>query len=402
MFASLHVPNYRRYFSGALVSNIGTWVSRTAQDWLVLRVLTDSSATALGVVTTMQFIWIPVLSAITGTTADRFSKRRILLVTQSVMLLTSALLAGLTLSGHVRLWHVYALASVQGITMAFDGPARMTFVSEVVPPRLVMNAISLNSASFNGGRLIGPAVGGLLIAAFSPGIGLLVNTVSFVAVLAALLLLDPSELSPAPPRTGRGGVREGIVYLRGRPDLLLVMAVVVALSLFAMNFSVYNALMATAEFGKGAAEFGLLGSVMAVGSLGGSLLSARRTVPRLRDLLVAGAGMSLCLVAMALAPSYLLYAAVLAPAGFCALTGMTTANSTVQLGTDPAMRGRVMALYMALNQGSLPLGALVVGFIADHLGVRYALGIGAVVTACAFGAASLVNRRHGRSPVRQP
>jgi MFS family permease len=393
MFASLRVPNYRRYFSGALVSNIGTWVSRVAQDWLVLVILTHNSAFALGFITTVQFIWMPLFSPWTGMVADRFPKRRTLMVTQSMMLLTSLSLALLTMSGRITLWEVYALAGVQGMAAAFDGPARMTLASEMVPPPLIMNAVSLNSASFNIGRLVGPALGGIIIARWSVGVGMLVNSASFLAVLIALVSLDSAKMHPSPPRRGKGALKEAIVYLRSRPDLQLIMATIFCLTMFAMNFQVTNALMATTVFHKGATAYGLLGSMLAVGSLTGALLNARRTAPRLRTLLIAMTSVAVCTLLMALAPSYLLFALVLIPSGLASMTALTTSNSTVQVTSDPAMRGRVMALYMAINQGGAPIGAMIIGVMADHFGVRWALALASVVVLIAALISTLVVRR---------
>ena len=393
MFASLRVPNYRRYFSGALVSNIGTWVSRVAQDWLVLVILTHNSAFALGFITTVQFIWMPLFSPWTGMVADRFPKRRTLMVTQSMMLLTSLSLALLTMSGRITLWEVYALAGVQGMAAAFDGPARMTLASEMVPPPLIMNAVSLNSASFNIGRLVGPALGGIIIARWSVGVGMLVNSASFLAVLIALVSLDSAKMHPSPPRRGKGALKEAIVYLRSRPDLQLIMATIFCLTMFAMNFQVTNALMATTVFHKGATAYGLLGSMLAVGSLTGALLNARRTAPRLRTLLIAMTSVAVCTLLMALAPSYLLFALVLIPSGLASMTALTTSNSTVQVTSDPAMRGRVMALYMAINQGGAPIGAMIIGVMADHFGVRWALALASVVVLVAALISTMVVRR---------
>jgi MFS family permease len=393
MFASLRVPNYRRYFAGALVSNIGTWVSRVAQDWLVLVILTHNSAFALGFITTVQFIWMPLLSPWTGMVADRFPKRRTLMVTQSMMLLTSLSLALLTMSGRITLWEVYALAGVQGMAAAFDGPARMTLASEMVPTPLIMNAVSLNSASFNIGRLVGPALGGIIIARWSVGVGMLVNSASFLAVLIALISLNPAQMHPSPPRRGKGALKEAIVYLKSRPDLQLIMATIFCLTMFAMNFQVTNALMATTVFHKGATAYGLLGSMLAVGSLTGALLNARRTTPKLRTLLIAMTSVAVCTLLMALAPSYLLFALVLIPSGLASMTALTTSNSTVQVTSDPAMRGRVMALYMAINQGGAPIGAMIIGVMADHFGVRWALALASVVVLIAALISTLVVRR---------
>ncbi len=393
MFASLGVPNYRRYFFGALVSNIGTWVARVAQDWLVLVILTHNSAFALGFITTVQFIWMPLLSPWTGMVADRFPKRRILMLTQSMMLLTSLTLALLTMSGRITLLEVYALAGAQGIAAAFDGPARMTLASEMVAPELIMNAVSLNSASFNIGRLVGPALGGIIIARWSVGVGMLVNSASFLAVLIALISLNGDEMHPAPPRRGGGALKEALVYLKSRPDLQLIMATIFCLTMFAMNFQVTNALMATTVFHKGATEYGLLGSMLAVGSLTGALLNARRTTPKLRTLLIAMTSVAGCTLLMAVSPSFWFFALILIPSGLASMTALTTSNSTVQLTSDPTMRGRVMALYMAINQGGAPVGAMIIGLMADHVGVRWALALASGVVLVAALISSVVVRR---------
>jgi MFS family permease len=325
--------------------------------------------------------------------ADRFPKRRVMLVTQSLMLLTSLSLALLTMSGRVTLWEVYGLAAVQGMAAAFDGPARMTLASEMVPQELIMNAVSLNSASFNIGRLVGPALGGIIIAHWSVGVGMLINSVSFLAVLIALISLNGSQMHPPAPRRGGGGFKEAIVYLKGRPDLQLIMATIFCLTMFAMNFQVTNALMATTVFHMGATAYGLLGSMLAVGSLTGALLNARRTIPKLRTLLIAMTSVAVCTLLMALAPSYWLFALILIPSGLASMTALTTSNSTVQVTSDPTMRGRVMALYMAINQGGAPIGAMIIGVMADHFGVRYALGLASLIVLAAALASSLVVRR---------
>lgn len=377
-FASLGVYNYRLFAAGGLVSNTGTWMGRVGQDWLVLTQLTDHSSTALGTVTGLQFLPFLVLAPFSGVLVDRFPKRRVLLATQSVLMGTALLLAALTLAEVVQLWQVYALALVQGVATAVDNPARQTFVSEVVGQERLANAVALNSASFNTGRLLGPGLAGLLIAAYGTGIALLANALSFAAVLASLALMRVTQLQPAPLARGKGRMREGLAYLRGRWDLKLVMLLVFVLGTFGMNFQLTMALMATKEFGKGPREFGLLGSVMAVGSLTAALLSARRGRPRLRVLLVALAGFVVASGAAALAPTYAVFAVALAGCGLAALTALTTANALVQLSVEPSMRGRVMALYMAILLGGTPIGSPVIGWLGDVSGPRATIGIGTV------------------------
>ncbi|MEO7070167.1 MAG: MFS transporter [Nostocoides sp.] len=393
-FASLSVRNYRWWASGAFVSNVGTWMGRVAQDWLVLTVLTDHSSTALGLVTGLQFLPFLLLAPFAGAFVDRRNKRRILLVTQTLLAVTSLLLGLLVVSGHVTLWEVYALALIQGMVTAVDNPARQTFVSEVVPTSVLANAVSLNSASFNAGRLIGPGVAGLLIAAIGTGPVLLLNTVSFVFVIAALLGLDKRQLHPSGPPRGRGSVREGLGYVRRRPDLLLVMFLIFVLGTFGMNFQITMALMATTIFHKGVGEYGLLGSIMAIGSLSGALLSARRNQPRLRIMLVSLVGFVLAAAAAALAPSYAAFAVLLVPVGLSSLTAMTTANSLVQTRVDPDMRGRVMALYMAIFAGGTPFGAPLIGWIGEVFGARWTIAVGSVSVALALVAVAIWLRGH--------
>jgi MFS family permease len=389
-FASLDIRNYRIYASGAFISNIGTWMGRVAQDWLVLTELTDHSSTALGVVTGLQFLPFLLLAPWAGMIADRYPKRRILAITQTSLALSSLALGLLVVTGTAELWMVYGIALFTGIATAVDNPARQTFVSEMVPRDKLANAVSLNSASFNAGRLVGPGVAGLTIAAFGTGWTLLLNTLTFVAVLLALAAMRTSDLRPAPALArGKGAIREGIAYVRSRPDLQLVMALVFVLGTFGMNFQITTALMATKEFGKGPQEYGLLGSVMAIGSLTAALLSARRARPRLAVLLLALVGFTISSGLAAIAPSYPLFALALIPVGLTALTALTTANAMVQLSVDPAMRGRVMALYMAIFMGGTPLGAPLIGWIGDVAGPRWTVGIGTIAVGLMLVAVSI-------------
>lgn len=383
-FRSLENHNYRIWFAAALVSNIGTWMGRVAQDWVVLTEVTDRSAAALGIVTGLQFLPFLLLFPIAGTIADRYPKRIVLAVTQAVLGLTALALALLVAADAAQLWHVYVIALVSGVATAIDNPTRQAFVSEMVPARGLSNAVALNSASFNLGRLAGPAAAGLTIAAWGSTVALATNALSFIAVLVALAMLDGSALRPAPrPRT-RPRVLDGVRYVRRRPDILLVLALVFVLGTFGMNFQITMALMATEEFGKGAGEFGLLGSVMAVGSLSAALLSARRERPRMRVLLLSLAAFVVASALAALAPTYPLFALSLVPVGLSALTAMTTANAMVQLRSDAAVRGRVMALYTAVFFGGTPIGAPVVGWIGEVLGPRWTIGIGSIAVGVAL------------------
>ncbi len=384
-FASLSIYNYRVYFLGAITSNIGTWVGRIAQDWLVLTVLTDHSGAALGFITAVQFAPAILLAPIAGALTDRYSKRRVQMVAQGALAITSALLATLVLTGTVQLWHVFLTAAMQGFATALNNPSRQAMVSEMVPPELVTNAVSLNSTSFNAARIVGPGVAGLMIGIIGIGHTILIDTFSFIAVLFSLYVMRPGELLAAPRSRGKGKVREGMAYVRHRPDIMLILVMVFMLGTFGMNFQLTTALMATDTFHKEAIGFGLLGSIMAVGSLAGALTSARRSRPRLRVLMVSMAGFTIWSAAAALAPTFVLFAVLLIPTGFAAITFLNTANSMVQLSVSPVMRGRVMALYMAVFLGGTPIGAPMIGWVGDTLGARWTILIGSIATLATLG-----------------
>jgi len=401
-FASLRIYNYRCFAIGALASNVGTWMARTAQDWLVLTELTDHSSTALGLVTGLQFLPIPLLAPYAGAVIDRVSKITLLKITQAALALNAFALFILVATNTAEIWHVYLLAVLQGIAVSFDNPARQAFVNELVPHDLVANAVGLNSASFNSARLFGPAVAGLAIGAWGVASALAINATSFGAVLLSLFLIQRDALLLSPRRQGKSTVAEGIAYVRARPDLLLIFLVIFMLGTFGMNFQITMALMATKVYDKGAEEFGLLGSFMAIGTLAGALLAARRGKPRLRVLLGAMGAFSVVCFLAGLAPSYTVFAALLIPCGFFALTVTTTANSTVQLSTQPEFRGRVMALYTAIFLGGTPLGAPIIGWMGDAFGPRWTLLAGAIACGITFLAVGwfLVSRRQLRARLR--
>jgi len=390
-FRSLHNRNYRRFAAGMVVSNTGTWMQRVAQDWLVLQ-LTAGSGIALGITTALQFLPLLLLGMAGGVIADRYPKHRILLFSNGFMGLVGLVLGTLVLTGQVQVWHVYVLAFALGLGTALDNPTRQSFVVEMVGRADLPNAVGLNSASFNAARVVGPATAGFLIVAFgSTGWVFVLNAVSFLAVIAALLRMRTADLHPATPAPrGRGQVREGLRYVRSRPDLLVVLAVVFFTGTFGMNFQMTTALMATEVFGKGAGEYGLLGSVMAVGSLAGALVAARRAQVRLRLVVGAAVAFGLIEVAVGLMPTYETFALSLIPAGMAALTTLTAANSTMQLSVPPEMRGRVMALYLAVFFGGTPFGAPVIGWLAEAYGPRWSLLIGGAVTAVAAAVSGLV------------
>ncbi len=400
-FASLRYVNYRLWFAGALVANIGTWMQRVAQDWLVLTVLTDDSGVAVGITTALQFAPVLFLSAWAGLLADRVDRRTLLMATQVSLGVLAGALGLLVLSGHVELWHVYVFAFLLGCVSAVDAPARQTFVADMVPAERLSNAVSLNSASFNAARLIGPGVAGLSIAWVGIGWVFVINAVTFASTILALARMRTSELQPVPHTArGKGQIREGIAYVRGRSDILVVMAVVCVVSTFGLNFQLTSAVMARTEFGKGPEEYGILGSVLAIGSLAGALLAARRERPRVRLVIGSALAFGVATGVMALMPTYETYMLACIPVGLASLTMLTSANSTIQTSTDPTMRGRVMSLYMVVFLGATPVGSPVVGWIAETFGARWAIGVGSIASLLVAAAAGLWAVRHWNVELR--
>ena len=360
-------------------------MQRTAQDWLVLTGLTHHNATAVGVVMALQFGPQMLLLPLTGFAADHLDRRKLLLATQASMGTLAFGLGVLTVLGFVQLWHVYVFAFLLGCVAAFDSPARQTFVSDLVVEADLSNAVALNSTSFNAARMIGPAIAGLLIAVVGSGWIFLINAASFAAVIGSLrcLRVDELHVRHRAPRT-RGSLADGFRYVWRRPDLKAVLLMLFLFGTFGLNFPIFISTMSVTVFHAGASRYGLLMSTMAIGSVSGALLSARRAKPRVALLLVGAMVFGTALTVAAAIPEYWVFSAALIVVGASAQTFTTTANSSVQLSTDAAMRGRVMAIYLAIVMGGTPLGAPVVGWIADTFGPRWALGVGA---AAGFGAA---------------
>ena len=383
-FSALRIRNYRLFASGVLVSNVGTWMQRVAQDWLVLEL--TGSGKALGITTGLQFLPIVLFSPVAGVLADRYSKRKVIAAAQVVLGVTAALLGVLAVAGWVATWHVYVIAFVFGTGAAFDTPARQAFVNEMVPRSELPNAVALNSASFNLARMIGPAVAGVLIAALGSGVTatgwvILVNAATYAAVIVSLSRMRSDELTPINRLVrGKGQIRDGLRYVRGRPDIMLLMAIVFSAGTFGLNFQMTTALMATEVYGKGAGEYGLLGSILAIGSLAGSLLAARRALSRQRLVIGAGVAFGASEIVAGLMPNYFTFALILPLCGITALTLITAANSLVQMSTDAAVRGRVMALYLAIFMGGTPLGAPLLGWVAEQYGARWTLVGGGALT----------------------
>ncbi|HZC27393.1 MAG TPA: MFS transporter [Actinopolymorphaceae bacterium] len=393
MFRSLRIRNYRYYAAGSAVSNIGTWLQRVAQDWLVLQL--TGSGTALGITTALQFLPFLLIAPFGGLIADRFPKRRVLQCTQVAMGLTAAVLAVLDLTGVVQTWHVYLLAFLFGVAGAIDNPARQSFVVEMVGKDDLANAVGLNSASFNGARVIGPAVAGLMIMLVGTGWVILANALTYGATIWALTKMRRSELhTPTPVPRKPGMLMDAVLYVRGRPDLIMVLTVVFFVGCFGLNFQLTSALMATHVFGKGAGGYGILGSVMAVGAVAGALGAARRGSPRLRLVLAAAIGFGILEVASGLMPTYLSFTLSLPLLGFAQLTMITAANAMMQLTVTPEMRGRVIALYSMVFIGSTPIGSPIVGWVGESFGPRWTLIGGGLVSALgALVAGAIVLRR---------
>ncbi|MGJ6980051.1 MFS transporter [Aestuariimicrobium soli] len=397
-FASLSNRNYKRYFIGLTTSNIGQWMARTAQSWLVLITLTGGNAGMLGWMTTLSFAPTLLLAPIAGSVADRVSKRTIMNCAASLMAIDALVLSTLVLTGNVQLWHVFLLAGLDGVAAAFDGPARQAFVSEVVPLSLLPNAISLNSASFNGARLLGPGIAGFLIAIVDTGPVLALNVLSFVALIVSLSSLNRAELHPARAK-GRGGLIEGVHYVRDRDDLKLLLFIAFMFGTFGFNGAISNAVMATEAFHKGAGEYGMLGSWMGVGALAAALASARRPRPRLRYVLEAMAGFAIVMCVSSIVPTYWMFAVLLIGVGYCSITCIITANALVQMSTDPAMRGRVMSLWGAVILGGVPFVSPLIGWIGDVFGPRWTVAVQGIPIGITFVLVTLWVMRSDRLSV---
>ncbi len=403
-FRALNSFNYRVWAAGALVSNIGTWMQRIAQDWLVLTQLTNRDASAVGIVMGLQFAPQLLLLPWTGLAADRFNQRKLLMFTQATMGVLALILGVLTIEGVTRLWHVYVFAFLFGCASAVDSPVRQTFVGELVGDGHLANAVALNSTSFNAARMIGPALAGLLIAQVGTGWAFLLNGISFVAVLISMSFFRVSELHPN-VRAGRsaGGFMQGFRYVWGRADLRAIMIMLFLIGTFGFNFPIFTSTMAVNVFHSDAKGFGLLSSIMAVGMISGALLAAGRDRPQFGSLFIGAAVFGIGCTLAALSPGYWWFAGSLALIGIAALTFANATNSMMQLSAEPAMRGRVMALRLAVALGGTPIGAPIVGWVANHFGPRWALGVGAASGfAAAIVAVRFLTQRTESIPENEP
>jgi len=362
--------NFRILFPANALSNIGTWAQRVAQDWLVLE-LTDNNGFYLGLVTAIQFAPVLLFSLQGGAMADRIDKRKLLIGTNIVAALACYALGILVVAEVIQLWHVFVCAAILGISSALDAPIRQSFTAEIVGHSDVANAVSLNSANFNAGRLVGPALSGFLIARFSTGPSFLINATTYLFVILSLLFMRSSDFFIQKKEETLGTIRKGLRYAKARPDLYVVMALVFFAATFGLNFQIFNALMASKEFGKGPAEFGLLGTYIAVGSLSGALLSARLERFRNAKLVIKlGVWFSIVVIVLSVMPTYTWYSLWLPICGISALTMLISANSYVQVNSDPAVRGRVMGIYLLVFMGGTPLGSMLIGYLTETLGTR--------------------------------
>ena len=377
-FRSLGRHNYRIWAAGSFVSNVGTWMQRIAQDWLVLTQLSNHSGTAVGVVMALQFGPPIILLPLVGRVADRVDRRKLLLVTQSAMAATALGLGFLVITGLVTLWLGYVFAGLMGCISAFEAPVRQTFVAELVGEEDLPNAIALNSTLFNSARLIGPAIAGVLIAVMGTGWLFIINGLSFVAVLVSLLKMRVSELSPRPMSSAYGvTMTDGLRYVRHKPDLVIALIMLFLIGTYGLNFPIFISTMSVTTFNGGPHLYGALSAAMAVGSILGALLAAGRGQPRLTLLAASALGFGVTCTLAAVMPNVWSFGLALVALGVMAQTFTTSANSLVQLRTEPAMRGRVMAIYMAIFMGCTPLGAPLVGWVADVFSPRWAMGVGA-------------------------
>jgi MFS family permease len=401
VFRSLRSHNYRVWAAGALVSNVGTWMQSTAQDWLVLTGLTHHDASAVGMVMALQFGPQFLLLPWTGFAADHCNQRKLLIAIQATMGGLALVLGLLTVAGVVELWHVYIFAFLFGCAAAFDAPVRQTFVAELVGDTDLHNAVALNSTSFNAARMVGPAIAGLVIASIGAGWAFLINGASFVAVLASLLLLRVSDLHPsARAHHRRGGFAEGIRYVRGRADLTAILVMLFLIGTFGLNFPIFISTMAVSVFHTDARGYGVLSSIMAVGTVAGALIAARWNRPSFGSLPLGAAVFGLGCALAGIAPTYSLFGGALVVIGVAALVFTNATNSLMQLSTEPSMRGRVMALRVGIGLGGTPIGAPIVGWVADTFGPRWALGVGAASGFAAAGVAVYAMARQIHRPLR--
>ncbi len=386
-FRALANSNYRLWLIGAFISNIGTWLQRTAQDWIVIADLSDQNASAVGIVVMFQFLPQIVLLPLTGWAADRLDRRKLLLTTQICMAILALILGVLALTNMIVLWHVYACALALGIVAAFDAPARHAFVSDVVSENEVPNAVALNSVSFNSARLIGPAIAGLLIALVGAGWVFMINLLSFIPLLSALVILGGRSLAGCEAKretSHKMGFLDGFRYLGAHREMIVMLVMSSLVCGLGMNFSVYLSAMTVHVFGGHAGQYGLLISMMAIGSISGALITASRPKPNFGFMVCLPAIYAMASALVAWSPNYLTFSGLLIVLGLSLQLFTTSSNTFMQTSTSRAYRGRVMAIVLATMMGSTALGAPFVGWVADTIGARWSIGVGGVFGMLAF------------------
>ena len=393
-FAALAVPNYRRFVGGQGVSLVGTWMQTVALGWLVLQL--TGSGTQLGLVVAIQMLPVLLLAPYGGLVADRLDKRRLMIVVQSAMGVIALVLGVLSATGLVRLWQVFVLAACLGVATAFDNPARQAFVSELVGPRDLRNAVSLNSVLVNAARVVGPAIAGVLIALAGVSACFLLNAASYLAVIASLVLLDRAELHPSPPAARmRGQLRDGLGYAMRTPGLAIPLAMMAIIGALAYEFQVVLPVLATGTFHGGSEQYGLMTAAMGVGAVLGGLVLAARGRTGTHAVVVASGGLGLAILLAAAAPTLPLELAALAIVGAASIAFLAIGNSTLQLVSRPEMRGRVMSLWAVAFLGSTPIGGPIAGYVAEHAGGRAGLLLGGIACLAASAAGAVV---HSRTP----
>jgi len=394
-FSSLSVPNYRLYFTGQSISLAGTWMQMTAQSWLVL-VLTHSS-TKLGLIVALQTLPVLLLAPYGGVVADRVDKRKLMIVLQIAMGSQALVLGLLTVFGVVRFWEVCLLAVMLGLNNAFENSARQAFVREMVGRTELRNAITLNSVTVNAARAVGPAIGGVLIATVGVGVCFLVNAASFVAVVTSLIIMNTAELQPSPPAHRAGGqLREGLRYAARTPDIAIPLAMMGLVGLLAYEFQVSIPVLARQTFHGGSEAYGFLTAAMGIGAVIGGLFTAARGRTGLRSMIIAGTGFGVAIIVCAFAPVIgLAYAAMLF-VGWASVSFIAIGNSTIQLASDPSMRGRAIALWQVAFQGTTPIGGPLIGWIIAVANPRIGLAVGGASCLAAAAGGYWLSQRYRR------
>jgi len=393
-FDSLHVPNYRRYFAGQVVSVSGNWMQMVAETWLMLEL--TGSGVAVGLTAAAQFLPILLFGAYGGLIADRYDKRRLLMLTQTVMAVPALVLLGLTAEGAIEPWMILALAFARGSVNAVDNPTRQAFVIEMVGSNRLVNAVSLNSVIVHSSRMVGPALAGLLIATAGVQPCFMLNAATFAVMIVALSRMEVSELR-TPRRAERepGALRAALRYVRATPALAVPLAMMALVGTLGFNFQVLLPLLAKSSFEGGPQTYGLLVSAMGIGSIAGALAAGARGRVSMRILISASAAFGGFTLLAAAAPTLWFELAALILVGAASVTFAAGVNSSLQLAVAPAMRGRVMALYSVVFLGSTPIGAPIAGWLSEVAGPRTGLLLGATAALVAAGAAAVMLRRAG-------